>query len=288
MSIHGTCKNKYDWKVKNDNYSGNDVGTTNKTIYNRLVKNAEVSESYLNVGVFHNGVFISGVRGSIDGDLIKRSMSDCIVVLSSQSPVDVIGYDGHVINHPAGVICYKAVKKIDINVHCKLFILRECVFNGLFSVEIPNGEIKNKYEGLMMSIFDSIDKNKTNLINESFAIANILAMSIGDTRTSCLISMAMDDLYLDPLFNLDDLAKAVHMSRRKVQYILSEKETSFSNEIKRRRVAKVKSLIRQSNRKMPMTYYANMAGFKNLNSATKSFMDVTGVSMKEYIYRVLN
>ncbi|MCX3068616.1 AraC family transcriptional regulator [Cetobacterium somerae] len=274
---------RYEWDIVTNRFDFKcESKGGNKLLAFELFNDPHFSEVNLTVSVFKNGVYFYGIEGEIEKNRIKNLMGDHILIINSESTVSVLTQNGTF--RLSGILCYKGADSVIVNRDAKVFILRTCVFDCFCNTIINDGEVKNKYEHLVKQIFDSIGKNKKNLTNESFAIANIIAMSVNDNEDMCLIKRAMDEMYTDPLFNLDALSQLVYMSRRKVQYALSEQGTSFSDEIKRRRVAKIKSLINSSNRRMPMTYYANMAGFRNLSAATKGFMDVSGMSMKEFIF----
>lgn len=73
------------------------------------------------------------------------------------------------------------------------------------------------------------------------------------------------------------------MSRRKVQYQLANMGTTFSQELKKNRVQNLKEIINNSELiRYKMSHLVSLAGFNNLPSAKRDFMQITKTTLSDY------
>ncbi|WP_418114607.1 helix-turn-helix domain-containing protein [Vibrio scophthalmi] len=101
-------------------------------------------------------------------------------------------------------------------------------------------------------------------------------------NSECIkISKAILEHSNDNKFNLSCLCNEVYMSKRKVQYILSDNNTSFKDLLLNSRVKMLKNTIDVGSSKS-LSVLVQECGFGSLNSANKAFNNHFGLSVSEY------
>ncbi|GEK15981.1 helix-turn-helix domain-containing protein [Aliivibrio fischeri] len=83
-------------------------------------------------------------------------------------------------------------------------------------------------------------------------------------------------------FNLEELCSIIFMSKRKVQYIISSNNTTYSQLLQQYRIYKLKNLIME-NKNISILKMSFISGFANYSTANRLFKHYVGVSIKDYI-----
>ncbi|MGL4380669.1 MAG: helix-turn-helix domain-containing protein [Vibrio sp.] len=249
--------------------------------------NLQRENKNFDIKILHSTIYISGCKGWLIGRKIENMYPNSIVLINTSKPLncrDVL--DNHTY-HPIGIIAYgKGFFDTYLNPETQVIIIQFELFGGFNTAPIPAGIIPMEYNGLFSELFRQISKD-SHYTNEILAIANLAA--IGAKKTSeakhCIVSDSIERNYKKPDFSLEKLCKETYMSRRKIQYILKDKNTSFLLELKTRRVKALKHMIDNANkdRKFSLSSVYNKAGFKSTTAANRDFFSVYGISISNYI-----
>ncbi len=143
--------------------------------------------------------------------------------------------------------------------------------------------IKNRYYFCIVYVFNGLKtSNKPTL--EMRIISKLLKAGSysNPVNLECIkISRVILEHSNDINFNLSCLCNEVYMSKRKVQYILSDNNTSFKDILLNARVKTLKNTINVGTSKS-LSALVQECGFGSLNSANKAFHNHYGLSVSEY------
>lgn len=247
-----------------------------------------VDKDYVVTEVFYGGVYIPFANGLLSCDLISSHFRKYILIMKSEQKIKVTYKDKNTSTYPSGsFVCGGGV---DVKLlSAKLLIITPDFFFNSNDISFKNGVISNHYERIIASLFDMIvDFNSS--INAILAIANLAVISIhlDDKQHENTILRDIRKNYLNHSYNLNALCKNTNVSRRSAQYTLSFYGTSFSYELKRLRVSKLKELINtlfSKNEKIThrISFYCFRAGFKSVAAAKRDFNKISGIELKYYI-----
>lgn len=146
------------------------------------------------------------------------------------------------------------------------------------------------HNGMIRSLLaDLLDLNEKIEVTETLhAIANMVFILTAKKQTGktignplAIITHAILVNYKDKNFNLDKLSAIVLMSRRKVQYLLSEAGGTFTSLVNKARVEEMKRIISE-NPRVRLSELAEHVGIKNSYAASKLFYKHENVSIKGY------
>ncbi|BCN24304.1 AraC family transcriptional regulator [Vibrio alfacsensis] len=155
------------------------------------------------------------------------------------------------------------------------------------SISIPKfnyGLVKHVHGRL---IEDLLERTKISIKPqyELLAIAHLIGVDQYDIVVDGKFDKVMKiirDKASDPNFNLDMLCSLSHMSRRKVQYVLSEKGHSFLELTNKIRVRNLKeTLTIEPN--LTLTLALNQAGFSSYSNAARVFKNTYGMTITEFL-----
>ncbi|MDK9782324.1 AraC family transcriptional regulator [Vibrio sp. B172a] len=198
----------------------------------------------------------------------------------------------HNINEPIIYVVYNSKKQISLENDIRNVDLSEstqvvCIGKKTLEKSVIDTEsfIQKKpiYNGVITDVFKSISVKNNNTIYEIYAITNlVLASSILTQKPKDLdyerIILAIKENACDEEYNLDKLCKHVFMSRRKVQYVLKEHDTSFLVELNNCRLDNLNTIL-LTTKNVKIDKAAITAGFKNASSANRLLKKRTGSSI---------
>lgn len=143
--------------------------------------------------------------------------------------------------------------------------------------------ITNRYYFCIVDVFNGLKDSNKPVLEMKIISKLIKAGSFyKQINLECMkISKLIVEHSNDIKFNLSDLCDEVYMSKRKVQYILSDNKTSFKDLLLNARVKKLKNAINVGTSKS-LGVLVQECGFGSLNSANKAFHNYFGLSVSEY------
>ncbi len=115
------------------------------------------------------------------------------------------------------------------------------------------------------------------------AIANLIAVEYREMSENTKFDQIVDIVknnYLDDSFSLETLAAKAYMSRRKLQYILSEEKVSFLDLLNSYRLSHLKKIIKQ-NPSISIGKLVSDSGFKSMASANRVTNKALNMNVKE-------
>lgn len=240
------------------------------------------------INFFHGGMYISLANGVFNHEQVSRSFENYLVIIRSKKKIIIHPKHGADVFLPAGVVLCGGDVGVSL-CSAQVLIITPELFSNHLDIKFSNGIIDNPYEDITITLFDMV-KTFESSINELLAIANLAAMATqkNNVEPKCRVLQDIKSNYLNQNYNLDILCQNVYLSRRKVQYILMAHGTSFSNELKRLRVLKIKSLIASvekcsGSRIKRFPYYSFKSGFKSTMAAKRDFKIITGMDVNAYI-----
>lgn len=229
-------------------------------------------------------IYFTGFNGILEKKLVDYYHPGSLTIIRNRAGGCFFEQNGWNSLH-SGVIIFGRSFDIKLNESSQVLIVSKEFFHGFCKVKIHPGIIANPYESLMVELFELIRIDDDSR-NEIIAIANLAAMVAKKKVAECDLIKIIKDNHLDSNFDLDRLCGLVHMSRRTVQYQLSKSGKSFSHELKKLRVMKLKEFIESSSGKLKISSLAYRSGFKNPSAANRDFLILVGISIKEYISNI--
>ncbi|MDK9782325.1 hypothetical protein KIT90_13130 [Vibrio sp. B172a] len=174
---------------------------------------------------------------------------------------------------------------VKINENDKVVIINTDIFSGFCEVNKVEGIITNQYSDFISDLFDQISKPEEQ-VNEILAIVNLSMIQLkkNDSKLPInkLIRIIKENMK-DRDFDLDALCEKAFVSRRKCQYIFSNHDTTFYAELKKARVENIRFEVIADSGSGTLESYVSKSGFKNIASANKSFNEIVGQKLREFI-----
>ncbi len=230
-------------------------------------------------------VYLSDVSGRLSFKSLSSILDNPIVVV--YSPSDILGYDlssSEVKEFKKGMLVYYGNLDLVLGTPSHLVVISQGFFKELGMPEFKMGVIHHIHEDIIFSLMNSVSKSGKPEY-EIMALANIIGVDNYKAEVNYnykKIVGCIEKHGLSCNFNLGYLCSCAHMSRRKVQYIISEHETTFLELLHNFRVRKLKDLLKNE----PGTAHSVLierVGFKNISSANRIFHKVTGMRIREYL-----
>lgn len=178
--------------------------------------------------------------------------------------------------------------KINLQENDQVILIRDCFFGKKIDSIINLPLIHNSIVRTLLADLFSLNV-RVEVTETLHAIANMVFIltvkqqkkgKLKDDPRGVIINAIVDN-YKDKNFNLDKLSSIALMSRRKVQYIISEIGETFTSLINKTRVEEMKEIINE-NPRILLSELTDMVGMKNSYAASKVFYKHEGVSIKEY------
>lgn len=177
--------------------------------------------------------------------------------------------------------------RITLHENDQIILIRDSFFGRKIDSIINLPLIHNSIIRSLLT--DLLDLNvKVEVTETLHAIANMVFIITAKKQTGkikdnplSLITNTIVENYKEKNFNLDKLSSIVLMSRRKVQYILSESGETFTSLVNKSRVEEMKRIINE-NPRVRLSELTESVGIKNCYAASKLFHKHENVSIKEY------
>lgn len=247
--------------------------------------------------------YAHGVKGALE---LSKSMYPNFTLLLVQGDRLIISpdyilheifYDGNLIeknsraNNEASKFSTKSstfsVVKIVLHEKDQILLIRDSFFGKKIDSVLNLPLIHNSIIRSLLSDLLNIDAH-VELTETLHAIANMVFIltskqQVGEVRDKPIeiIINAIIENYKDKNFNLDKLSSIVLMSRRKVQYMISEIGETFTSLVNKLRFEEMKKIINE-NPRIRLTELIDAIGVKNCYAANKIFIYFEGVNIKEY------
>lgn len=231
-----------------------------------------------------NLLYFSGFSGVISSSVITRFYLEFIVVvinpikksLFDTNSREYAGNNNDLILHSGGY-------NISINYSSQVLIVDQMFFRNINTPKFPSGLIEHVHDALIRRLFEAV-KCSDRPVYEILALANIIGVDNYQTNINnqlIKIKKLIEDNSTSEGFNLGQLCGLMYMSKRKVQYILSDANTSFLELLNGYRIEDLRALLL----KEPITatdILVDKAGFNNQITANRLFKRKLGVSISEF------
>jgi AraC-like DNA-binding protein len=231
-----------------------------------------------------NLFFLCGFEGNISSSIIEGYYNKFIVVVANPKNKRLLNvHTNEYVNINDSIVMYTGGYSVVIDSGSQVLVINQEFFRNINITKFPVGLIEHVHGALIKRLFELI-KHSDNPIYEILALANIVGVDnyrVDVNNQLVKIRQVIEDNYRNEDFNLDNLCRLVYMSKRKVQYILSDGGVSFLELLNGYRVEVLRGLLLKEPRTAVEILSIN-AGFNNQNTANRVFKSKFGVSISEF------
>ncbi|MGL5236690.1 MAG: helix-turn-helix domain-containing protein [Plesiomonas shigelloides] len=175
--------------------------------------------------------------------------------------------------------------RINLSQNDQVILIRDSFFGRKIESIINIPIIQNSSIRALLEDLLGLNVEVTETLHAIANIVFILTTKKHTGKTKCnplaIITNAIIENYKEENFNLDKLTSTVLMSRRKVQYILSESGETFTSLINNARVDEMKKIISE-NPRVRLSELAKSIGMNNSYAASRLFYKHEKISIKDY------
>ncbi|MUK48757.1 helix-turn-helix domain-containing protein [Aliivibrio fischeri] len=214
-------------------------------------------------------VYLSGVIGNFNKNI---NLKDFFILIKDNTTKN---------KSMNSIVIYNSDYESMLNSEDQLLIIHKNFYQNL---GMPNVNDSSMNSLLINSLFESIKTTKRPI----YALLSLVNF-IGSEIYICHKKEKFEEIKRviktnasNAHFNLNELCSIIFMSKRKVQYIISDNNQTFLHLLHQYRVDELKSLIKQ-NGKMPILTISYLSGFSCYATANRTFKHHVGMSIKDYI-----
>ncbi|AAW87946.1 hypothetical protein VF_A0876 [Aliivibrio fischeri ES114] len=229
-------------------------------------------------------LYFSGFSGIIKDEEIKKSGRNCLILVNEiekNSIYDVVMKKTIFINNTP--LIYTAGYDVKIKPQSQVILIDLSFFEKLGVPSFKSGLITHIHSRLIRLLLESICSS-VKPTYELLALVNLIGVDHYKTNLNDNLNKIKDKIeecYSCEEFNLDMLCKKTHMSRRKIQYILADSNTSFLEILNNLRIDKLIYFM-QKEPKTSIGVLIYRVGFKHQSTANRLFKKYKNVSIREF------
>lgn len=235
-------------------------------------------------------IYFTQASGCLYYDNIRKSVDNFIIVIKNNNKLNATNrINGQSIHIDPGIHIINDFIDIELMPDVQVLLVNLDFYNNLASASADNGFITKINESMIISLFDSINKSSRPEY-EIKALANLIGVDVYKRhvhRDYEKIKQAINEYCKNPRFNLDLLCSLVHMSRRKVQYVLSDHNTSFIDLTQLIRLRELKQQIKLEPRST-LINLVEKCGFRNVGMAKRAFIKHYNIELSDYKKSILD
>ncbi|EGU47857.1 hypothetical protein VII00023_16565, partial [Vibrio ichthyoenteri ATCC 700023] len=229
--------------------------------------------------------YIDGARGEFHFDNSNPIHSDEFIILISNSEKCITFEDGakKTLSNDKQLILIKDSFTAEINENTQFIFIEKSFYVNIGMPKFHDLLETHIHERLVRILLEALSTSPSPFY-ELMAIANIIGVDNYKNNLNCTFSKLIGIIESNASnedFNLNTLCEKAYMSRRKVQYILYNNNTSFVELVNNYRVEVLKSLL-LSYPKTPVNNLIYKAGFKNYNTAVRAFKTKFSIGIREF------
>ncbi|EGU34482.1 hypothetical protein VIBRN418_15463 [Vibrio sp. N418] len=229
--------------------------------------------------------YVDGARGEFHFDNSNPIYSGKFIILISNSKKCITFENGtrKTLCNDNQLILVKDSFKAQINEKTQFIFIEKSFYVNIGMPKFHDLLETHIHERLVRILLEALLSSPSPFY-EIMAIANIIGVDNYKNNLNCTFSKLIGIIESNASneeFNLNSLCEKAYMSRRKVQYILSNNNTNFVELVNNYRVEVLKNLL-LSYPKTPVNNLIYKAGFKNYNTAVRVFKTKFRIGIREF------
>lgn len=228
-------------------------------------------------------IYFTGFDGSLNKKHLTNNVNQTIIVILRNN-------EDRPLSSKVNILLSRDIyESIYINSEDYCLIVNETFFPEDDAPAISISSFSRIHDSLICELMVAINQSLKPVYLMK-AIANLIAVEYREMSENTKFDQIVDIVkknYLDDTFSLEALAAKAYMSRRKLQYILSEEKVSFLDLLNSYRLSHLKKIIKQ-NPSIPIGKLVSNSGFKSMASANRvanKTLNMTAKELKSHLTR---